>query len=121
MWCHLLLMSPLIGLGLFLILPWPTALLLYLGIVAFSFFLYAKIRQSMHRPIMTGRESLLGHVAEVRSGNTLKVAGEHWLIAAGREQWTPGQQVRIIGFKGLRLEVQPVNQDGSPSLNHSIS
>jgi membrane protein implicated in regulation of membrane protease activity len=48
------------------------------------------------------------------------LAGEHWLIA-GREQWAPGQQVRIIGFKGLRLEVQPVNQDVSASLNHSIS
>jgi membrane protein implicated in regulation of membrane protease activity len=120
MWCHLLLMSPLIGLGLFLILPWTIALPLYLVIVAFSLFLYAKIRQSMRQLVMTGRESLLGHVAEVRSGNTLQVAGEHWLIA-GREQWAPGQQVRIVGFKGLRLEVQPVNQDVSSSLNHSIS
>lgn len=120
MWCHLLLMSPLIGLGLFLILPWPVALPLYLIIVALSFLLYAKIMQSMRRPVMTGRESLLGHVAEVRSGNTLKVGGEHWLIA-GREQWAPGQQVRIVGFKGLRLEVQPINQDVSSSFNHSIS
>lgn len=48
------------------------------------------------------------------------MGGEHWLIA-GREQWAPGQQVRIVGFKGLRLEVQPINQDVSSSFNHSIS
>lgn len=111
MWCHFLLMSPVIGLGLFLILPWPIALPLYLVIVAFSIFLYAKIIQSMHRPVVTGRESLLGRVAEVGPRGKLKVAGERWLIARP-EGLAPGQQVRIVGFRGLRLEVQSVDEGG---------
>jgi membrane-bound serine protease (ClpP class) len=117
MWCHLLLMSPVIGLGLFLILPWPIALPLYLVIVAFSIFLYTKIIQSMHRPVVTGRESLLGRVAEVGPRGKLKVAGERWLITHP-EGLAPGQQVRIVGFRGLRLEVQSVDEGGLSPAPH---
>ncbi|NIN33617.1 MAG: hypothetical protein GTO60_00335, partial [Gammaproteobacteria bacterium] len=76
-----MLISPVIGLGLFLILPWTIALPLYLIIIALSLFLYVKIMQSMRRPVVTGRESLLGRVAKVGAEGSLKVAGEHWLIA----------------------------------------
>jgi membrane-bound serine protease (ClpP class) len=111
MWCHVLLMSPVIGLGLFLILPWPVALPLYLVIVVLSLFLYAKVMQSMRQPVTTGQEGLLGCVAEIGPEGSLKVAGERWLIARPAA-WQPGQRVRIIGFSGLRLEVQPVDEAG---------
>jgi membrane-bound serine protease (ClpP class) len=111
MWCHVLLMSPVIGLGLFLILPWPVALPLYLVIVALSLFLYGKVMQSMRQPVTTGQEGLLGRVAEIGPEGSLKVAGERWLIARPAA-WQPGQQVRIIGFSGLHLEVQPVDETG---------
>ncbi len=110
-------MSPVIGLGLFLVLPWPIALPLYLVIAAFSIFLYVKIILSMRRPVVTGRESLLGRVAEVGPGGKLKVAGERWLIARP-EGLAPGQQVRIVGFRGLRLEVQSVDAGGSSPAPH---
>lgn len=110
MWCHLLLMSPVIGLGLFLILPWTIALPLYLAVVVLSFWLYRKIMESMRRPVATGGESLLGRVAEVRLDGSLTVKGERWLIA-GHDGLEPGQRVRIMGFRGLRLEVQPVDED----------
>jgi membrane-bound serine protease (ClpP class) len=109
MWCHLLLMSPVLGLGLFLILPWPIALLLYLTLVAFSVWLYAKIMQSMHRPVVTGSEGLLGRVTEVGPDGSLTLGGEHWLIAE-RDGLTPGQRVRIVGLRGLHLEVQAVDE-----------
>lgn len=102
-------MSPVVGLGLFLILPWPIALPLYLSIAAISFALYAKIAQSMHRPVTTGGESLLGRVAEVAPDGSLKVKGERWLIDR-RADLVPGQRVRIVGLRGLRLEVQPVDE-----------
>lgn len=113
MWCHLLLMSPVIGLGLFLILPWPVALPLYLVIVAFSLFLYVKVMQtrSVRQPVTTGQEGLLGRVAEIGPEGSLKVAGERWLIARPGN-WQPGQRVRVTGFSGLRLEVQPVDESG---------
>jgi membrane protein implicated in regulation of membrane protease activity len=109
MWCHLLLMSPVFGLGLFLILPWPIALPLYLTIVAFSLLLYAKIAQSMHRPVVTGSEGLVERVTEVRPDGSLTLGGEHWFIAE-RDGLTPGQRVCIVGLRGLRLEVQPVDE-----------
>lgn len=119
MWCHFLLMSPVIGLGLFLILPWSIALPLYVVIVAFSFFLYAKIMQSMHQPVRTGQEGLLGQVGTVSPGGSLKVAGERWQIAqpAGL---VPGQQVRIVAFTGMSLEVRPVEEGTVASIiDHS--
>lgn len=110
MWCHLLLMSPVWGLGLFLILPWPMALPVYLVIVALSIFLYVKIVQSIQRPIVIGREGLLGQIAEVGPVNSLKVAGERWQIARP-DGLVPGQRVRIVGMTGMQLQVQPVEQD----------
>jgi membrane protein implicated in regulation of membrane protease activity len=110
MWCHLLLLSPVIGLVLFLILPWTIALPLYLVIVTLSLWLYVKIMESMRQPVKTGGEGLLGQVAEVRPGGTLIVNGERWSIAQP-DGLTPGQQVRIVGFEGLRLEVQPINKE----------
>ena len=109
MWCHLLLMSPVIGLGLFLFLPWTIALPSYLVVVAFSIWLYVKIMESMRRPVTTGAEGLLGQLAEVAPDGSLKVRGERWLIA-GLDDLAPGQRVRVVGFKGLRLEVQPVDE-----------
>ncbi len=109
MWCHLLLMSPVIGLGLFLILPWTLAVPLYLAVIALSLWLYAKIMVSMRRPVTTGREGLLGQVSELGPGASLMVKGERWLIDP-RDGLKPGQRVRIVGFRGLRLEVQPVDE-----------
>jgi membrane-bound serine protease (ClpP class) len=109
MWCHLLLMSPVIGLGLFLILPWTIALPLYIVVVALSFWLYLKIVESMRRPVVTGSESLLGRVGEVGLDGSLTVKGERWLIAP-RDGLTPGQQVRIVGLEGLKLKVQPLDE-----------
>ena len=110
MWCHLLLLLPVIGLGLFLILPWAIALPAYLALVALSLWLYFKIMESMHRPVTTGSEGLVGEVAEVGPDGSLRVRGERWLIA-GRDGLSPGQRVRVIGLRGLRLEVQSVDED----------
>lgn len=116
MWCHLLLLSPFFGLGLFLVLPWTSALPLYLIILALSLWLYAKVMRSMRQPVTTGVESLLGRVVEVGPGNSLKVAGERWLIARP-DGLAPGQQVRIVGINGLRLEVQPLDEGGMSPLD----
>ena len=110
MWCHLLLASPVLGLGLFLVLPWSIALPLYLLIVALSLFLYVKIMQTMRRPVTTGREGLLGHIAEVSPEGSLKIQGERWLVARP-ERLVPGQRVQIVGVIGLHLQVQPIDKD----------
>ena len=92
MWCHLLLISPVIGLALFLILPWTVALPLYLLVVALALWLYVKIVESMRQPVETGSEGLLGRVAVVAPGGSLTVKGERWSITRP-EGLRPGQQV----------------------------
>lgn len=65
MWCHALLMMPLLGLALFALLPWPVALSSYLALVAVSLALYAKVLHGMRQPARTGREAMLGAVVTV--------------------------------------------------------
>lgn len=65
MWCHVLLIMPLLGLGLFALLPWPVALPSYLVLVAVSLALYVKVIQAMRQPVRTGREAMLGAVVTV--------------------------------------------------------
>ncbi len=64
----------------------------------------------MRKPVTTGGEGLLGRVAEVEPGGSLIVRGERWSIAQP-DGLMPGQQVRIVGFNGLRLEVQEISKD----------
>ena len=109
MWCHVLLMMPLLGLGLFALLPWPVALPSYLALVAVSLALYAKVIQAMRQPVQTGREAMLGAVVtvtrDVASRGQVRYYNELW-SAVSEQRLTAGERVRIVGFDGLRLAVR---------------
>jgi membrane-bound serine protease (ClpP class) len=66
--------------------------------------------KSRRRPVVSGREALIGapgEVMEVAEGETwAQVVGERWRVAS-REPLAPGQRVRVIGLHGLTLEVRP--------------
>jgi len=115
MWCHLLLMMPLFGLGLFLVLPWPVALPLYLVVDALSLILYAKIRQGMRQPVRTGREGMQGGTVTVvhkvtPQGGQVRYHNELW--DAVSQEWVPeGDQARIVGMRGMQLVVQSVSKE----------
>jgi membrane protein implicated in regulation of membrane protease activity len=110
MWCHLLLLSPVFGLGLFFIFPWTIAFPSYLVVLAVSFLLYRKIVQSMKEPVVTGREGLLGQVAQLGPAGTLKLHGERWTIEGNGKNLPDGEWVRIVGVDGLRVRVQPLDR-----------
>ncbi len=109
MWCHVLLMMPLLGLGLFAVLPWPVALPPYLVLVAVSPALYAKVIQAMRQPVRTGREAMLGAVVTITrhtaSQGQVRYYGELW-SAVPEQRLTVGERARIVGFDGLRLVVR---------------
>lgn len=122
--CHLILMMPVIGLGVFWILPFSVALPLYLVIVAVSGFIYFKIMRAMkHRP-ESGTEAMIGHTVEVieTSGHSSRVIfdGEIW-EAESDELLKKGEQVEILAVKGLTLRVgKPPDDKIHPvSVNHS--
>ncbi|MBT8143800.1 MAG: nodulation protein NfeD, partial [Gammaproteobacteria bacterium] len=62
-------------------------------------------------PIVTGRQQLVGAVAEAVTdiGETGKVFvhGENW-NASSRQPILQGDKVRVIAIDGLHLEVEPL-------------
>lgn len=115
MWCHLLLFMPAVGLGLFVILPWEGALPGYAILSAVSLFVYYKIIRAMGQPVQAGREALLGSTATVVTGRgtlgQVRCGNEVW-SAVSEEKLKPGQPVRIVGFKGMKLIVSRGEETG---------
>ena len=78
--------------------------------------------KARRQPVVSGREDLLGahgEVLQVGEGETwAQVRGERWKVA-GNAPLRRGQQVRVIGLRGLTLDVQPQeepnSQGGPPS------
>ena len=123
MLCHLLLLSPLAGLLLFAVLPFPTALALYLPLAALGVAIAIPAIRAMYGPVTTGVEGMRGKegivvTAEGRSG-WLRSEGSLWRYAAP-EPLAPGDRVRIVEIDGLTATVQPavrakaIGHQGSP-------
>ena len=110
MWCHLLLILPVAGLGLFALLPFPIALPIYLVISGISLLIYWSVFQAMHRPVTTGPEGMIGKSAETVTDlspqGRIRYHGELWQALAS-EPIPAGSRVTIVGVNGMRLLVQP--------------
>lgn len=104
MWCHLLLATPVIGLGLFFVMPYGTALILYLVLVLLSLPLYYKIVEGMGRSVQTGREALIDRIVTTDSDGSIHWQGERWTARPRLLQC----RVRITGLDGLCVLVEPV-------------
>lgn len=107
--CHLLWMLPILGLPLFWIFDFYTALLIYLGVLTLTgVTLYLTI-QSIRQAPQSGIEGMQGEIVEV-----IEASGAHGRVryhntlwyAAAREPIAVGEKVRIIGNKGLCLIVE---------------
>jgi membrane-bound serine protease (ClpP class) len=65
--------------------------------------------RARRRPVVSGRESLLGargEVLQVSNGEAwAEVLGERWKVASP-QPLTPGQRIRVLGLHGLTLQVQ---------------
>jgi membrane-bound serine protease (ClpP class) len=78
--------------------------------------------KARRKPVVSGREDLVGahgEVLQVGEGETwAQVRGERWKVA-GSAPLRRGQQVRVVGLRGLTLDVQPEeepnSQGGPPS------
>ncbi len=108
--CHVILGIPVIGLGLFAILPFQLALPTYLVLFAISAVIWWKVSQAMHIPVQSGFEAMDGKSVRVRSWN-----GREGRVLYRGELWTartrdpdpprPGATVRIVDTEGLRVWV----------------
>ena len=109
---HLILLLPLIGIVVFWLLPPSSAIPVYLAILLASAGMYWAILRAIKRTPTTGAMGLKGTSGRVVS--RLKPSEEsQYLVEADGELWSansadilqPGDEVRIVDVKGIRLEV----------------
>lgn len=110
MWCHLLLGVPLIIAGLFLFLPWTTALPISLILATGTAMIaYYSTRALLQRPV-TGKEAMIGGVGEAVSDlnpeGLVRVGGELW-VAEAPEPIRQGARVRVMEVSGAKVKVRP--------------
>lgn len=101
---------PLLGIALFFVLPWPSAVPLYLAGVLLSLLLHRAMARSMKLPVRMGRGSLIGQGAEVLSWDgyegRVRCRGESWHAwARDPPDLRPGERVKVVDLEGVTLEV----------------
>jgi membrane-bound serine protease (ClpP class) len=110
---HAFLFMPLIALLLFLFLPWPYALALYIPIASVSLLGYWKALQAQRQPPAIGTTTMIGGRAEVISSKSeeteVRYRGETWR-AVSSQTLQRGQEVIIEDVEGLTLRVAPLSQ-----------
>ncbi len=83
-----------------------------LGLGGFFFFAIYKAVQARRRQPSTGRESLVGAIAQTRTElapeGMVYVEGELWHATSANGSIPSGQPVRVVGVRGLELDVEPV-------------
>ncbi|HEY8742565.1 MAG TPA: NfeD family protein [Chloroflexota bacterium] len=99
--------------------PLPLIIALMLGVAALTTFLVRAALRVHHTPSVNGPQRLLGQTGIVTTalapGGVVRVGGELWsaqLCAAPVPILAPGQRVRVVGRRGLTLEVEPAASAG---------
>jgi membrane-bound ClpP family serine protease len=111
-----IMLLPLIGIALFYLLPWRTALPIYVIGVGFSAFFVWLMIGAMKRPVLTGREGMIGKTGKIlswkdRSGQ-VRVEGEIWKASSENpESLQTGQLVEVIDVQEMRLTVRRILRD----------
>ena len=81
-------------------------------------FVVTKVISAHRRPAATGRQGLVGAIAEVRQPlnphGMVFVRGELWSAESTVGPVPVGEQVRVVDAQGLRLKVEPVGESPSP-------
>ncbi len=107
--CHLILLLPVIGLGLFVVLPLEVALPLYGLVVGISALLYFAVWRALRLPTQTGIEGMIGKEAEVlqdlNPDGVIRHRNELW-SAEAVEPIGQGENVIILAVDGLVATVR---------------
>jgi membrane-bound serine protease (ClpP class) len=83
-----------------------TALLIALGFVVLLTF----VLRAQRRPTAVGIQTLIGREGEMRTPESIQVAGELWSALpadGGNTKFEPGQRVVVAAVRGLKLLVRP--------------
>ncbi len=110
---HLTLLLPLVGLGVFWLLPLPLAIPAYLAILLVSGTVFVLALRVMHRAVQTGAEGMAHRFGEVVDGDgtrgRVEVKGEIWNAVAS-EPLRKGERIEVVGVAdGLTLRVRRID------------
>ena len=96
-------------------IPLPLIAGLALASVAFILLVGGMAAKARRRPVVTGREELVGAGGEVIEAagdeSWARVRGETWRVRSP-ERLAPGSRVRVTGVDGLILDVKPEDRGG---------
>ena len=96
--------------------PYPLIGGLAIASAAFLLAVAGMLVKARGRPVVSGREELIGSAGEVleASGRDAwaRVHGETWRVRS-RAPLVPGQRVRVAGMEGLTLDVIPETGEGT--------
>ena len=96
-------------------IPWPLIAVMAAASAGFLLIVLNFALRARRRPVVSGREQMLGAIAEIfinsDGGVFARILGEVWKVRAsvplGR-----GQIVRVVGIDGLVLSVEPLGFNG---------
>ncbi|OIR11867.1 hypothetical protein GALL_67240 [mine drainage metagenome] len=94
--------------------PWSVILPVAFASALFIFFAVGMALKARNRPVVSGREELIGGIGVVLEDfdgkdGWARVHGERWRIAS-KQPLSQGQRVRVVQMNGLILEVEPERQ-----------
>ena len=100
--CHLIFFIPFFALPVFWLLPFNTALTIYLVICLICFFIYFKIFQALRLKPRNGREAMLGEtgwvVQDINPEGKIQYATEIWNAETDGKRLSKGDKVIIHAF-----------------------
>lgn len=109
---HIFMFTPVLALVLFIVLPWPAALITYLPITLVSLVFAYKGMKAQYQPPISGQEAMIGTLAVVVSSDAQSISvrcqGEVWQAVSERPLQRH-QQVMVENVAGLTLHVTPLN------------
>jgi membrane protein implicated in regulation of membrane protease activity len=108
-----LMLLPILAIPVFWYLPLGQAVIVYLLLLLLSGWMFWLMRSNRKRPVVTGKESLVGRDAEIiaisqngsRVRYTVRVEGELW-TGRSHDAMQPGEKVIITASAGNTLIVK---------------
>jgi membrane-bound ClpP family serine protease len=109
--CHVVLILPVLGLVVFVMLPFDIALPVYALILSFSIYMYITVMKAMKKPVEAGREEMIHRIVDVldsvKPEGHVKFQNEIW-NASSDETLRKGDKAEIVGLNGLTLIVKKI-------------
>lgn len=92
-------------------IPWAVIVPVALASALFIFFVAGMALKARQRPVVSGREELIGSIGEVLEDfdgedGWAQVHGENWRIKS-KQPLSRGQKIRVVRMDGLIFDVEP--------------